>query len=373
MIRVPNNVIAFAHDEEGLKPYLMFQDYWNHYRALNGATGVEYQTKKEDGTEISFAEKEEQMNIMLKREIMKHAGISNMATFPVETFATNPNVQWATFAVVGAMIDMILPQAMIDSIGLYTDVRSIGFGDSASFDVKARDLFVVSKAGRAQRSTEVHKQYVGQVTVIPENRQLTVQVSLYKVLAGKESLAEFVSKAIVSIEAEMTRDVFNTFNTAMEALDNAGDDALRYAGYTQSTLVGLAQKVTAWNGGRKAIVAGTQLALQGVLPADSNYRYALDSEFVKIGYIQTAFGYDIMALPQVADWRTEFKLALDDNNIYVLSPSANKLVKLVLEGSTMSNVAGTFDRANLTQEATMMKSWGTAIATNSIAGIITLS
>ena len=95
--------------------------------------------------------------------------------------------------------------------------------------------------------------------------------------------------------------------------------------------------------------------------------------FRKVGYIRTAFGYDVMALPQVADWRTEFKLMLDDNNVYVLSPSANKLVKLVLEGATLSNVSGMYDRANLTQDATLYKAWGTAIATNALAGIITLA
>ena len=214
---------------------------------------------------------------------------------------------------------------------------------------------------------------MGQVTVLPENRQISVQVALYKVLAGKESLAEFVAKAIMSIESEVTRDVFTVFNTAMEALDNAGDDALRFAGYTQSTLVTLAQKVSAWNGGQRAVVVGTQLALQNMLPADSNYRYDFQSEFGKVGYIRTAFGYDVMALPQVADWRTEFKLMLDDNNVYVMSPSANKLVKLVLEGATLSNVSGMYDRANLTQDATLYKAWGTAIATNAIAGIITLA
>ncbi|MBA4463117.1 MAG: hypothetical protein H2B01_02885 [Nitrosopumilaceae archaeon] len=372
-MRVPDNIKTFALGDEGLKPYIMFQDYWNHYKALNGATNVEFMKVKEDGTPISFAEKEEQMNLALKSEIMKHASVSTLDAFPIEQWANHPSIRWATFAVVSAMIDMVLPQSLIESIGLYTDVRAIGFGDSASFDVKPRDLFVISKAGRAQRTAEMRKQFSGQVTVLPENRQISVQVALYKVLAGKESLAEFVAKAIMSIESEVTRDVFSVFNTAMEALDNAGDDALRYAGYTQATLVALAQKVSAWNGGQRAIVAGTQLALQNILPADSNYRYDFQSDFVKVGYIRTAFGYDVMALPQVADWRTEFKLMLDDNNVYVLSPSANKLVKLVLEGATLSNVSGMYDRANLTQDATLYKAWGTAIATNALAGIITLA
>jgi len=372
-MKIPNEVLSFAQTEEGLAPYKMFKDYWNHYQSLNGKKGLEFQTVNEDGVAITFEQKEEQMNQALKQEILRISGANYSPSISFESFSMNPNVQWATFAVVGAMIDMILPDALIDSIGLYTEIRTIGFGDSASFDVKPRDLFVVSKAGRAMRSAEVRKQFSGQVNILPENHEITVEVALYKVLAGKESLAEFVAKAIRSIEVEMTREVFSTFNTAMGALDNAGTDALRYAGYTQSVLVALAQKVSAWNGGAQPVVVGTQLALQNVLPADSGYRYALESDYVRMGYIRTAFGYDVMALPQVADPRTEFSLALDDTKIYILTPSTNKLVKLVLEGSTLSNVTGMYDKANLAQQATMMKAWGSGIATNSLAGVIELS
>ncbi len=71
-----------------------------------------------------------------------------------------------------------------------------------------------------------------------------------------------------------------------------------------------------------------------------------------------------MAIPQVADWSSPFKLLLDDTRLYVVSPSANKIIKLVLEGSTMSNVDAPFANANLTQAATLFKSWGAAVATN---------
>lgn len=372
-MKIPNEVMSFAQTEEGLAPYKMFVDYWNHFQSKNGKKGLEFQTVNEDGKEITFTEKEEQMSVALREEIIRLSGSNYSPSISFESFSMNPMIQWATFAVVGAMIDMILPDALVDSIGLYTEIRTIGFGDSAYFDVKPRDLFVVSKAGRAMRSAEVHKQFTGQVTILPVNHEITVEVALYKVLSGKESLAEFVAKAVRSIEVNITREVYSTFNTAMGALDNAGDDALRFAGYTQSVLVSLAQRISAWNGGATPIVVGTQLALQNILPADSGYRYSLDSEYVSLGYIRTAFGYDIMPLPQVADYKTEFSTVLDDNKIYILTPSTNKLVKLVLEGSTLSNVTGMYDKANLSQQATMIKAWGSGVATNSLAGVIELS
>ena len=372
--KLPANVIKFASGNE--TPYLMFEDYWKHSRSINGTQGLEFQKTRvtDDGkvVEISFSEKNDRMNAALKAEIGRVAG-TNFENFPLEAWVSNPMVQWATFAVIGAMVDVVLPQTLIDTIGMYTDVKTGGYGDSFAFDVTPRDLFVVSKAGRAQRTTEVHKQFKGQVTVLPEMRELTVQVSLYRVLAGNESLADFVAKVIRSLESEMTKDVYTVFNTAMGALLNTpAAQALRIAGYTQSDLVSLAQRVTAWNGGQKAIVVGTQLALLNVLPTNDKYRYSFDSDYVKIGYVQTINGYDVMALPQVADWTLPFATLLDDKKIYILSPSAQKIVKLCLEGSVVSNVTGVYQNANLTQNATLWKSWGAAVATNAIAGVITL-
>ena len=371
-----DKMLKFAGSEQALAPYRAFVDYWNHYKAMNVQSGskknYDYQKTRPDGTTITFDEKEAQMNAALKREILRHANILNFDEFPLEQWVTNPMISWATFAVVNQLVDLVLPDSLIDSIGAYTDMRLIDWGDSASFEIKPRDLFVVSKAGRGMRQGEVHKQFDGQVTIVPTLRELTVQVSLYKVLAGKESLADFVAKVIRSVESEMTRDAYVTFNTAMTNLASTTDAKLKYAGYAQADLISLAQKVSAWNGGQKAIIVGTPVALLSVLPADANYRYTLESDYVRIGYINTMASYDIMAIPQVADWATPFKLLLDDTRLYIVSPSANKIVKMVIEGSTMSNVDAPFANANLTQNATIYKSFGSAVATNAIAGLMTL-
>jgi len=371
-MKTPTNVLQFSGGEANLAPYVMFYDYWKHYRSMNGAKNVEFQTHKADGTTISFSEKEDQMNAALRKEIVRIAGVGDMTALPLEQWVSNPMISWATFAVVSAMIDMILPESVIESIGVYTDVRTIGWGDSASFDVSPRDLFVVSKAGHAQRTAEMHKQFKGQVTLIPEMREISVEVALYKVLSGAESLAEFVMKVARSMETAMSLDVYSVFAAAMDALPATASTGLRVAGYTQAVLTSMAQRVSGWNGGAKAIIMGTPLALATVLPNDANYRYMLESEYVKLGYIRTAFGYDVMALPQVVDTATPWGTAISDERLWVVSPSSQKLVKLVLEGSTLSNTTGVFQNANLSQSATIWKSWVAGIATNAVAGVITI-
>lgn len=372
MNKLSNNIIAFA-GADNTAPYEKFQDLFRHYRStLGGAKNLSFRTHNEEGKVISFEEKENKMNAILRAEIARMSGVS-LDGMVFEQWCNHPSVKWATFAVVSAMIEAILPETIIDSVGVYTDVRTGGFGDSFAFDIKPRDLFVVSKAGRSRKQAEVQRSFNGQVTILPEMRQISVGVTLFRVLAGKESLAEFVMKATRSLETQMTVDVYNAFATAMAALSNTANTGLRVAGYTQSNLVEYAQKVQAYNMGAKPVIMGTQLALQNILPADANYRYMLESDYVKIGYVPSAFGFDLMVVPQVAKWADPFDMVIDDTKLWIVSPGVDKLVKLCLEGSVISNVDDTFANANLTQNATMFKSYGVGIATSAVAATIELS
>jgi len=356
-----------------------FVDYYNQSEDHNGKKMWMKSAKKfmplQFDTSLSFDAKEKTINDTFWSLVAEAANVPNFNTGGISTamWSVNPNVQWAAYALVTAVIDMVLPQTMINSLGFFADVRNIGWGDTAKFDLKPRDLFIVSKSGRAMKAGVGNKQFNTSVTLNPDNHVMSVEVSLYRVLCGLESLADFTAKAIRSMESQVTVEAYAAFNTCMAALDNAGDDALRFAGYTQATLVELAQKLAAWNGGAKPQILGTRLALANILPDDVNYRYDLESDFVKIGYIRTISQLDIFELEQVADWTTEFKVALDDTKIYLLCAGIDKPVKVVLEGSTMANTDGPFDNGNLTQKSNFQKSWGTAVITNSLAGVITLS
>jgi hypothetical protein len=358
------SVQAFA--AKSMKLFEMFQDYWNHSQSINGKKGIEFDTK------LSFDEKEKKINEELIAEIIKRTGVPYATKDNVAEWFYHPLVQHELFAVVGAMIDMVLPTSIIDTIGMYTDVRQIGFGDSASFDVAPRDLFVVSKSGKAQKQSEIHKQWKGQVTVLPEFHQISVGVSLYGVLTGKASLAELVTKATRSMETQVTLDAYNAFATAMANVSSTATTGLQVSGFSQASLIRLCEQVTAWNGGAKAIVVGTSLALLNVLPDDANYRYTLDDKYVTLGYIPTMAGYDVLRLPQVIDIATPFGRAISDSYLWILSPSAQKILKLVMEGQTLSFTNQPFDNANLQQNSVLTKSWGVAVATNATAGLIAL-
>lgn len=374
MNKFTNNVIAFAGGEEHLAPYEMFVDYYNHYRSLNGDTNIEFQKYTKDGKEISFSEKEAQLNDAIKAEILRVSNITNFSDFPTATWHTHPTLRWATFAVVSTMIDTVLPDTLQSMAGQFAEIRNIGLGDIAHFTVKPNELFVVSKASRlGKRTTEVHKQFSGEITVTTEPRQMTVYVSLIRVLEGKESLAEFVTQMIRSFEYSISVDIYNAFSTAMNTIDNTAGKGLRVAGYSDATYTRIVQAVRAYNGGGNVVAMGTQTALSNILPDNANYRFDISSDFAKTGIMGSYKGAQLIVMPQLANTKDPFTFLLPDDKIYFLSAGAQKIVKLVLEGQTLAWQDDAYDRENLNQTATMWKSWGAAVVSNTVAGVIELT
>lgn len=366
-MKVMNKMVCFADNLTDIKT--AFKDYMFHYYTEVGKkSGYVYDKG------IEFSVKEEKVNRLMKKEIAKISGI-NMENTDIspEMYAQNPMYRWATFAVINSLIDMVLPETIDRNIGIYSDTRYGGPGDSFLWTVEPNDLFFVSKAGYDQRTVEFQKQYEGQVSVIPEPRAITVDVNLYKVLCGLESLARFVMKAIISMETQLSREVWVAFNTAMSAIPaTPAGSALRVTGWSDTEAIRVAQTVTAFNNGSRAVFVGTPLALRHMLPSDANYRYDLESPYVTVGYLRNVFTYDVMVLDQIADWENPYSLVLDDERIYVISPAQQKPIKIAFEGNTVSNSNDAFQSASLTETTTIRRSWGIAVATNAVAGLITL-
>lgn len=366
---MPTNILCFAENRKDIEA--KFRDYMSHYFSeVEGREGYTY-----DKT-VSFSEKEHKMDEAWKAEVCKLSGMnfSENSNISMEMFSQNPMVRWASFAVVNSLIDMIIPDVIIKDTGIYTDVRTGGYGDTFRFDVEPNDLFYVSKAGRDQRTVEFQKQFTSTVTINPENREITVAANLYKMLCGQESLARFVTKAVLSMEVAINRDIYTGFDKALSALPTTPTDGtLHLSGWDEHEAVRIAQTVSAFNNGAKAIFMGTQLALRNIMPKDANYRYFLDSEYVRLGYLRNFMGFDTMVMPQIADWQNPYKTVLNDKKIYIISPASQHPVKLCLEGASRTNTMTAYDNADLTETTTIYKSWGVGIATNAIAGIIELA
>lgn len=362
-MRLPNSVLNFtANDEERKNAYSKFVEYYESY--ING--------KKSSAAGTTFEEMNSKMLKFYTDEIERMSGRKVSDYNDLATFCNFSDVRESAFAIIGMITDLIIPDTLIKDLGVIAEVKNGAWGDTLKVEIEPRDLFVVAKGGRAKRDFDITRQFKGEKTVVPEVHAISVGISLYDVLRGAYTLAEFVRKAVLSIETEMRYDIYDAFATMMNSLPTSGSAALKISGFSQDSAIALAQKVSAWNGGRQAIFLGTKLALSKILPASTNTRILLGDEYIKVGYLRDFFGVSCVELEQVADYKTEFAVKLDDEKIYVLCPGTDKLVKVFVEGSTLANNETNFYNANLQQVATLYKSYGVGAFTSALAGEIAL-
>ena len=315
------SLVTFAGgNEKALDTYKGMRDYYFHYMsAVEGKQGY-----GDFDASVSLDEKEEKMHNALLAEVERVGGCPR-GNMPFEAWSMSPQVKWATFAVVGAMIDAVLPDTIIKSIGIYTDIHTVGFGETLEFEVQPNSIFTVSESAEANRKGFNKKQFAINETLRAVNHQITVQTQLYKVLSGKENLARFVRKAVISVETKMNLEAYNTL--AGLVANASFPAALKVTGYSADDAITLAQTVEAYNNGSKVSFIGTKKAIYQMLPdASKGYRMITDASNPQINIVRGVFDWDIIELPQVATG-INYGLALADDKVYVMSTGAEKVIK----------------------------------------------
>jgi hypothetical protein len=208
---------------------------------------------------------------------------------------------------------------------------------------------------------------MNQDSLIPVNRAITVEEDYYRILAGKRNLASYALKVILSFEQEMADDIYNAINDTYDSLASN----FKEASFTQTGFVQLAERVSGANGGANCIVFGTKTALSYVLPTNDNLKLGLGTEYSKVGYIRDFMGVDMMQLRQKVEWETgDYGFKIDNTRMYFISTNVQKLVKVAIEGDTMSFNTMASDTANLTETQTIQKRWAVGLITNAKYGIM---
>ena len=356
-------IAKFAQNSPDL--YKAMKIYGENALAERGVKGKKFAEDSKDDMEKAI-------NKEFMSELCRRTGMTPDENFDgsLRRFANNPNVAKMADDIRDYMIDMLLPETLLTgSLRYFADFRFADLGDSMSFDIQNNALYNVSKAGYRKRSTNMQKLFDTTVTLAPINREITVGTDLFEILTGRVSIAKEVMKAVRSIETAMMFDAYDAFATATGNLSGN----LAVANYSEASLISLCETVTAYNQGRKAVIIGTPVALKSILPTNSNYRYLLNDDYVRLGALQQFNGYDVLPLDQVANpynTTTPYSLKLDDTKIWVVSPAADKIVKIGVGGEMTSHTDAIYDNANLLQMSTLNKAWDCQVITNSVCGIV---
>ena len=347
---MPNEVVQFAQTNGGNTDfYVAFQDYY-------------FNRDKMD------SEKHDKLQNAFFAEIIAKSGVSRDG-LTTEAWISHPSVQWASFAVVDATVNAILPQVLTPAFGLFTDFRFVSLGDVVKFKIKPNQFFTVSKGGTGERTIHRQKDFAQDIIVAPVEHIVTVYTDMYRVLAGKEDIADFVARVVLAIEQAMYGDALNAL---MTGLTNLPSGTYNYSGaFDMKTLVKMAETVQVYNAGVRPIIAGSATALMNVLPDSTlGYRGNYDANGGSIELIKNVYGYDVIKMNNAA--AQGGGLVLPDNKIFVVSPAQDKLVKGVVSNA-LTNSNQFYDNADLTSDYTTRKMWEFTYASASKAGVYTVT
>ena len=275
----------------------------------------------------------------------------------------------ASFAVVDAVVNAILPQVFSNTFGVFADFRFVSLGDVVKFKIQPNQFFTVSKGGTGERTTHRQKDFAADVVVAPVEHIVTVYTDMYRVLAGKEDIADFVARVVLAIEQAMYGDALNALITG---LSNLPVGSYNYTGaFDMKTLVKMAETVQVYNAGVRPIIAGSATALMNVLPDSTlGYRGNYDANGGSIELIKNVYGYDVIKMDNAA--AQGGGLVLPDDKIFVVSPAQDKLVKGVVSNA-LTNSNQFYDNADLTSDYTTRKMWEFVYASAAKAGVYTVT
>lgn len=343
---MPNEVVQFAQTNGGNTDfYVAFQDYY-------------FNRDKMD------SEKHDKLQNAFFTEIVAKSGVSRDG-LTTEAWVSHPSVQWAAFAVVDATVNAILPQVLTPAFGLFTDFRFVSLGDVMKFKIMPNQFFTVSKGGTGERTIHRQKDFAQDIIVAPVEHIVTVYTDMYRVLAGKEDIADFVARVVLAIEQAMYGDALNAL---MTGLNNLPTGTYKISGaFDMKTLVKMAETVQVYNAGVRPVIAGSATALMHVLPDSTlGYRGNYDANGGSIELIKNVYGYDVIKMNNAA--AQGGGLVLPDNKIFVVSPAQDKLVKGVVSNA-LTNSNQFYDNADLTSDYTTRKMWEFVYASAAKAGV----
>lgn len=364
MPNISNEIVTFCAGNAKTSDFITaFQDYYVQTREMrDGLKLFAYDTN------VSYDEKSKKISDAFFAEVEARSGVKRTAD-NISSWCANPNVKWAAMAVIDATINSVLPLTINPSIGAFTDLKFVSYGDIVHYTIKPRTLYTVSLGAHGERTTHRQLKASGDLIVTPKEHIVTVYADMFSVLSGKQDLADFVRLVVMSVETEMTKDIMSALTTGMAQGTYPAALSIQGAFNTQ-TLINLAETVQAYNYGSRPVIMGTASALAQVVPDSAiGARINVDGLDGSISILKNFYGYTLIQLPQVAtgDY-TNFSLAMDPDTVYVISPAMDKVVKTVVS-NTLTNSNQFYDNADLTSNYTFRKDWDAVFASAAFAGM----
>ncbi|MGP0689843.1 hypothetical protein ACW5UC_25175 [Priestia aryabhattai] len=272
--------------------------------------------------------------------------------------------KYKVFSIIEELVDTTLGVVITNQFDQLAEVKNVAIGERPAFRVEDPSLFRIARIAGGTNDLRRQKLLNGKFEVDTDWFGAKIYSELEMFIAGLVPWNEFVNRITLSFANDLGKRIYEAVANSYTALNAIYGVT---GTYNEDKLFDMVQHIEARSGGKKAVVMGTKKALRKV-SKDLVMSDNMKENFNKVGYIGTVGGVDLVLLPQAHKVGTD-EFYVDDNMLLVI-PQGEKLVKVVVEGETqMIEVADAGTRNDQQMEYLVQKKFGVGVMQSAIYGI----
>lgn len=262
------------------------------------------------------------------------------------------------FAIIEEVINAAIELGADDNSALwdFVDMKSGALGDKPEFIVESGSLLKVDIVADGTQGIRRQRATSKSVTLDTQTKAIKIYEELNRILAGRMSWVNFVQK----VAASFKKDVYDTVATAFASVAPSASFVKQGSPFVENDLIDLVEAVENATG-QKAKIFGSLKALRNLTMAVSGDE--VNRDYYNMGYMGKWNGVPTFKI-------TGAKIP---TNVLYITAGDDKFVKFYDEGGTTIIPRDAFDNADLTQEYTVLRKYGVAVATADVVGKYTIA
>ena len=255
------------------------------------------------------------------------------------------------YEIITEAVDDIVPNKVIDAVGIFAEVVTVGQGEKAVFKRlnrgknRARQFLTyaalsgVYETFRLDNTTfEIPIKAVGMAT----------EVDFERILDGAETLSSVMDIMVTAQVDSVYQEVQKVLRGAINALGRPAANKVSVSGFDSAGMMKLITTVKAYGTGAVIFAPQEFVAAMGpdaIVPVGANYQGIYHPQDIDAihnqGYINIFRGTPVIQIPQSFIDEKNEKTWIDPQLAYVFPTGQERVVKVALEGKTQM-----WDRTN---------------------------
>lgn len=247
------------------------------------------------------------------------------------------------YEIITEAADEIVPNKVIDAVGIFAEVKTVGQGQKAIFKR------AVGKNRARQFLTQVGLSGVYETFRLDnESFELPIkavgmgtELDFERILDGAENLADLMDIMVTAQVDSVYQEVQTALRAAINATGRPDANKVTSSGFNPTSMMGLISTVRAYGSGAVIFAPPEFVAAMGadaIVPVGANFQGVYHPQDIDAihnqGYINIFRGTPVVQIPQSFIDEKNEKTWIDPQLAYVLPTGKERVVKVALEGNT---------------------------------------